>query len=171
VLLEAVRTSIVVNTASVAHTLGRAYSAADAVRAFSTATDPASPSGTTPSSNAAAAFPETRTASPTQLAFANAIPAPEQVKDPLPDEPVPNEPVSHLRGPSYERPAEPVLERSHSPVEGPVVAGATEASLPFTGLNVTTIAALGLVLMTLGGLGQWATRRTAGAAGAVAARL
>jgi hypothetical protein len=164
-LMEAVRTSIVVNTASVAHTLGRAYSAADAVRAFSTATDPALPPGTTPTSNAAAAFPETRTASPTQLAFANAIPAPEQV-----DEPVPNEPVSHLRGPSYERPAEPVFERSHPPAQGPVVAGATEASLPFTGLNVTTIAALGLVLMTLGGLGQWATRRPAGAAGAVAAR-
>jgi hypothetical protein len=153
-LVEAVRTSIVVNTASVAHTLGRAYSAADAERAFSTATDPALPPGTKPTSNAAAAFPETRAASPTELAFANAIPVPETVNDPAP-----TGPVSRLRGPSYERPAEPVSDRSDPPAEGPVVAGATEASLPFTGLNVTTIAALGLVMMALGGFGRWATRR------------
>ena len=153
-LVEAVRTSIVVNSASVAHTLGRAYSAADAERAFSTATDPALPPGTKPTSNAAAAFPETRAASPTELAFANAIPVPETVNDPAP-----TGPVSRLRGPSYERPAEPVSDRSDPPAEGPVVAGATEASLPFTGLNVTTIAALGLVMMALGGFGRWATRR------------
>jgi hypothetical protein len=82
------------------------------------------------------------------------------------NEPVPNEPVSHLRGPSYEPPAEPpelVTERSDPPAERPVVAGATEASLPFTGLDVTTIAAWGLVLITLGGFGRWATRRPAGA--------
>jgi hypothetical protein len=176
-LVEAVRTSIVVNTpsftASVAHTLGRAYSAADAMRAFSTATDPALPPGTTPTSNATAAFPETRTASPTELAFANAVPAPEQVAEPVPDGP-----VSHLRGPSYDRPAgpsndrpaEPVSEGSDPPAEGPVIAGATEESLPFTGLNVTTIAGLGLVLMALGAFGRWATRRPAGAVGAVLAR-
>ena len=165
-LVEAVRTSIVVNTASVAHSFGRAYSGADATRAFSTATDPALPPGTTPTSNAAAAFPETRTASPTQLAFANANRAPQRVSEPVANEPVINEPVvdepaSRLRIPSQERPAEPVSERSDPPAEGPVVAGATEASLPFTGLNVTTIAALGLGLMTLGGFGLWATRRPA----------
>ena len=153
-LVEAVRTSIVVNTASVAHTLGRAYSAADAERAFSTATDPALPPGTKPTSNAAAAFPETRAASPTELAFANAIPVPETVNDPAP-----TGPVSRLRGPSYERPAEPVSDRSDPPAEGPVVAGATKASLPFTGLNVTTIVALGLVMIAVGGFGRWATRR------------
>jgi hypothetical protein len=162
-LVEAVRTSIVVNTASVAHTLGRAYSAADAERAFSTATDPALPPGTKPTSNAAAAFPETRTASPTELAFANAISAPESVNEP-------NEPVSRLRLPSYDRPAEPVSEPSDPPAEGPVVAGATDASLPFTGLNVTTIAALGLLLMALGGFGRWATRRPATAVGALVFR-
>jgi hypothetical protein len=179
-LVEAVRTSIVVVTpsftASVAHTLGRAYSAADATRAFSTATDPALPPGTTPTSNAAAAFPETRTASPTELAFANTARAPQTVNEPVANEPGPNEPISHLRGPSYEQPAEPaepVTERSDPPAEGPVVAvvaGTTEESLPFTGLNVTMIAALGLVLLILGGFGRWATRRPAVAAGAVVAR-
>ena len=44
-LIEAVQMSIMVGSASVAHTFGRAYSAADAQRAFSTATDPALAAG------------------------------------------------------------------------------------------------------------------------------
>jgi hypothetical protein len=89
-LVEAVRMSIVVGTASVAHTFGRAYSAADAERAFSTATDPTLPPGTTPTSNAAAAFPETRAAPPTQLAFAND----RQPAQPVSGEPAQPQPVA-----------------------------------------------------------------------------
>jgi hypothetical protein len=176
-LVEAVRTSIVVQGALVAHTLGRAYSAADARRAFSTATDPALPPGTTPTSNAASAFPETRTASPTDFAFANDAQAPKPVS-----QPAPAEPVVPLKLPAYDEPVdEPADEPasdpsdpsdpSDEPAQGPVVAGATEAALPFTGLNVTTIAVVGLLLMALGGLGRWAMRRPSAPLTAAAARL
>ena len=156
-LIEAVQMSIMVGTASVAHKLGRAYSAADAQRAFSTATDPTLPPGTAPTSDAAAAFPESRAASPTELAFAS---------DDQPDQPVNAEPVAPPELPvsdTSDPPAEqPVRERSDRPVEGPVVAGVTEAAtLPFTGLNVLTIAALGVFLMLSGCLMRWATRHPA----------
>jgi hypothetical protein len=161
--------SIVVGTASVAHTFGRAYSAADAERAFSTATDPTLPPGTTPTSNAAAAFPETRAASPTQVAFANdrqpaqpvsGEPAqPQPVAAPAPADPripdTPNEPAE-----------QPQSDESDPPADGPVVVAATQAgdTLPFTGLDVATIAALGLLLMALGAFGRLATRQPAAAA-------
>ena len=89
-LVEAVRTSIVVNTASVAHTLGRAYSAADAERAFSTATDPALPPGTKPTSNAAAAFPRPERPRPPNS------PSPTRSRDPNVNDPAPTGPVSRL---------------------------------------------------------------------------
>jgi hypothetical protein len=46
------------------------------------------------------------------------------------------------------------------------VVAATQAgdTLPFTGLDVATIAALGLLLMALGALGRLATRQPAAAA-------
>ncbi len=166
-LIEAVQMSIVVGTASVAHTFGRAYSAADAQRAFSTATDPALPPGTTPTSDAAAAFPEIRRASPTELAFA----ADAQPPQPVSDTPSPADPAAPGEVPASDppdRPADqPESERPDEPAEGPVVAQATEAgSLPFTGLDLTTIAALGLLLLALGGLGRRATRQPVGAAAA-----
>lgn len=47
------------------------------------------------------------------------------------------------------------------------MAEATEAgSLPFTGLDLTTIAAVGLLLLALGGLGRRATRQPVAAAAA-----
>ena len=166
-LIEAVQMSIVVGSASVAHTFGRAYSAADAQRAFSTATDPALPPGTAPTSDAAAAFPEIRRASPTELAFA----ADAQPPQPVSDAPSPADPAVPGEVPASDppdRPADqPESERPDGPAEGPVVAEATEAgSLPFTGLDLTTIAALGLLLLALGGLGRRATRQPVAAAAA-----
>lgn len=167
-LIEAVQMSIMVGSASVAHTFGRAYSAADAQRAFSTATDPALPPGTAPTSDAAAAFPEIRRASPTELAFAADAQPPQPVSDaPSPADPtVPGE-VPASDAPD-DRPADqPESERPDGPAEGPVVAGATEAgSLPFTGLDLTTIAAMGLLLLALGGLGRRVTRQPVAAAAA-----
>jgi hypothetical protein len=150
-LIDAVRMSIVVGTASVAHTLGRAYSAADAKRAFSTATDPTLPAGTTPTSDAARAFPETRAASPTEFAFAN---------DARPPEPAPSQPDAPPELPVSDTPDQP---GSDQPAEAPVTAAAVDTgeTLPFTGLNVTVIAALGLILMAFGCLGRWMTRRPA----------
>ena len=120
-LIEAVQMSIVVGAASVAHTFGRAYSAAEAQRAFSTATDPALPPGTAPTSDAAAAFPEIRRASPTELAFAADARPPQPVSDvPSPADPaVPGEePASD----PPDRPADqPEPERPDGPAEGPVV--------------------------------------------------
>ena len=159
--------SIVVGSASVAHTFGRAYSAADAQRAFSTATDPALPPGTAPTSDAAAAFPEIRRASPTELAFA----ADAQPPQPVSDAPSPTDPAVPGEVPASDPPDQPAdqpeSERPDGPAEGPVVAEATEAgSLPFTGLDLTTIAALGLLLLALGGLGRRATRQPVAAAAA-----
>jgi hypothetical protein len=165
-----------VGTASVAHTLGRAYSAADAERAFSTATDPALPPGTTPTSDATAAFPETRAASPTQLAFASdAQPAQPVSEQPTPSEPDPpgETPASDSPRQPADQPAEqPQPDPADRPAEDPVVAGATATSetLPFTGLNVTTIAALGLLLMAMGALGRRATRSPAASSAHLPAR-
>ena len=163
-LVEAVKMSIVVGTATVAHTLGRAYSAADARRAFSTATDPALPPGTTPTSDAAAAFVESRAASPTELAFAN---DPEQPSVDAPSPAAPTAPATPTApdSPVADRPAdEPVPERSdgrNGPDSGPpVLAGPSqeEAALPFTGLDLSVIAVLGLALMALGAVGRYVTR-------------
>ena len=162
-LIETVKTSIVVGTATVAHTLGRAFSAADAQRAFSTATDPALAPGTAPTSNAAAAFPETRTASPTDLAFASdAQPATPGAES------APPEPTAPIDLPASDSPAdEPVSEEPAGrdrPAEEPVALATSaqeDAALPFTGLDVTAIAGLGLSLMALGALILWATRRPA----------
>ncbi len=162
-LVEAVKTSIVVGSATVAHTLGRAFSAADAQRAFSTATDPALAPGTPPTSDPAGAFPETRTASPTDFAFArDAQPATPGA------EPAPPEPTAPIDLPASDSPAdEPVSEEPAGrdrPAEEPVVLAAfaqEDAALPFTGLDVTAIAGLGLSLMALGALILWATRRPA----------
>ena len=167
-LIEAVRMSIVVGSASVAHTFGRAYSAADAQRAFSTATDPALPPGTAPTSDAAAAFPEIRRASPTDLAFA-ADAQPSQPVSDAPSAPSPTDPVVPGEVPASDAPDQPADQPepapSDEPAAGPVVAGATEVgSLPFTGLDLTTIAALGLLLLALGGLGRRATRQPLAAA-------
>jgi hypothetical protein len=174
-LVEAVRMSIVVGTASVTHTFGRAYSAADANRAFSTATNPTSPPGKTPTSNAAAAFPETRAASPTELAFANdPQPAqPAQPAQPVSGEPAPPQPVAPPAPADprvFDAPNEPAeqpqSEESDPPADEPVAVAATQAgdTLPFTGLDLTTIGALGLLLMALGAFGRWATRQPAAAA-------
>ena len=167
-LVEAVKMSITVNGFPVAHTFGRAYSAADAERAFSTATDPALPPDTTPTSNAAAAFPETRTASPTELAFASDAQPPEPVSTPVPapsepgEEPVDDSPDQQLAEqpvPASNQPAEvPVAEVPVAEVAGAVAEG---SSLPFTGLDVTAVAGLGLLLLTLGGIGRRLTRRPA----------
>jgi hypothetical protein len=174
-LVEAVRISIVVGTASVAHTFGRAYSGVDAERAFSTATDPALPPGTTPTSDAAAAFPETRTASPTEHAFAND----NQPAQPVGGEPAQPEPVAapapadpRLPQAPDEPAAQPQSDEADPPADGPVVVAASQAgdTLPFTGLDVATIAALGLLLMALGAFGRRATRRPARAACALPAQ-
>lgn len=151
-LIDAVQMSIVVGTASVAHTLGRAYSAADAKRAFSTATDPTLPAGTTPTSDAARAFPATRAASPTEFAFAN---------DARPPEPAPSQPDAPPELPVSDY--QPAPAGSDQPAEAPVIAAAVDTgeTLPFTGLNVTVIAALGLILMAFGCLGRWMTRHPA----------
>jgi hypothetical protein len=170
-LVEALKTSIVVGTATVAHTLGRAYSAADADRAFSTATDPSLPPGTVPTSNAAAAFPETRAASPTEIAFARdeqpaePVNQPGSVPPPLPAEEPDRAPVSDTPA-EPEAPNEPnegpVADRSGPPATAPVAtataATETGTTLPFTGLNVMVIAVLGLALVALGVLGRRATR-------------
>ena len=169
-LVEAVRMSIVVGTASVAHTFGRAYSAADAERAFSTATNPTWPPATAPTSNAAAAFSETRTASPTQLAFANdPQPAQPVSGDPAQPQPVaPPAPPADPRVPdaSNEPAEQPQSDESDPSADEPVVVAATQAgdTLPFTGLDLTTIGALGLLLMAVGAFGRWATRQPAAAA-------
>jgi hypothetical protein len=162
-LIEAVGTSIVVGSATVAHTLGRAYSAADAQRAFSTATDPALAPGTPPTSDAAAAFGETRTASPTDIAFASDARPGTPGADPAPPEP-----TAPIDLPASDSPAdEPVPEESAGrdrPAEEPVALATSaqeDAALPFTGLDVTAIAGLGLSLMALGALILWATRRPA----------
>lgn len=171
-LIEAVRMSIVVGTASVAHGFGRAYSAADAQRAFSTATNPTWPPGKTPTSNAAAAFPETRAASPTELAFAN-DPQPAQPAQPVSGEPAQPQPVAPPAPADprvFDAPNEPAeqpqSEESDPPADEPVAVAATQAgdTLPFTGLDLTTIGALGLLLMALGAFGRWATRQPAAAA-------
>jgi hypothetical protein len=180
-LVEAVRMSIVVGTASVAHTFGRAYSAVDAERAFSTATDPTSPPGTTPTSDAAAAFPETRAASPTEHAFANDNQPAEPVSgDPAqPTQPAhpgplaPPAPADPRTPDAPDEPAEqPQSDEAAPPADGPVVVAATQAgdTLPFTGLDVATIAALGLLLMALGAVGRRATREPAAAARALPAQ-
>jgi len=52
------------------------------------------------------------------------------------------------------------------------VVAATQAgdTLPFTGLDIATIAALGLLLMALGAFGRWATRQPAAATRALPAQ-
>jgi hypothetical protein len=173
-LIEAVQMSIVVGAATVAHGFGRAYSAADAQRAFSTATDPALPPGTAPSSDAASAFPESRAASPAQLAFASDAgdagepgePGNSQPPQPAGDAPASPEPVDPGERPISVSPEEPADQArpSDRPAEEPVAAVATTDSvetLPFTGLDVSVIIGLGLLLLVFGGLGRWATRKPA----------
>jgi len=181
-LVDAVRMSIVVGTASVAHTFGRAYSAVDAERAFSTATNPALPPGTTPTSDAAAAFPETRAASPAEHVFASdnrpgrptGGGGPAQPTQPAQPEPIaPPAPADPGLPDAPDQPAaQPQSEEADPPADGPVVLAATQAgdTLPFTGLDVVTIAALGLLLMASGAFGLWATRQPAAAARAFPAQ-
>jgi hypothetical protein len=177
-LVEAVQMSIVVGTAFVAHTFGRAYSAVDAERAFSTATDPTLPPGTTPTSDAAAAFPETRAASPTEHAFASdnrpGLPVSGGPAQPAQPGPVAAPAPADQRVPeaSDEPAAQPQADEAAPPADGPVVVAATQTAdtLPFTGLDVAAIAALGLLLMALGGFGRWATRQPTAAAHALPAQ-
>jgi hypothetical protein len=187
-LVEAVKMSIVAggpNSATITHTLGRAFSAADARRAFSTATAPALLPGTPPVSDPAAAFPESRTASPTQLAFTAAVPEPVPPSTPVPPAVSPpvddgTQPVTLPADPSP-APASPPAEQSPapaadepgplpvsdtSPVSEPVALTTADAgpALANTGLDALPLAALGLALLALGVLGRRATRPRAAAA-------
>ncbi len=149
-------------------TLGQSFSAADATRAFSTATNPALPAGTIPTTNPIAAFPGTHQAVPVQTVFSNPVPtspgtpgapgapgtpgAPGASGGPAgfrPGSPLPGATISLV---TLARPAQAgsVQQPATVPAGQNAAAPAPAGQLPFTGLDASALLGLALLMLITG---------------------
>jgi len=137
-------------------TLGQSFSAADAIRAFSTATNPALPPGTVPTVNPIIAFPGTRQAVPVQTVFSNPVPtgpgAPGTVGGVRPGSLFPGSgtvisPIGLLRP----APTSPALTSANVPAAQPAASpAAASGQLPYTGVDAGSLIGLGLLVLVTG---------------------
>ena len=179
-LINAVQLSTTLPTGQLALlSLGQSFSAADAVRAFSTATNPALPAGTIPTTNPVAAFPGTHQAVPVQTVCSNPVPtSPTGPTGPggpgAPGGPGGLRPGSPLAGSplagtgttvalvTLTRPApagsaqQPATVPAGQNAAAPAPAGQNAAApapagqLPFTGLDATALLGLALLMLVTG---------------------
>ncbi len=146
-------------------TLGQSFSAADAIRAFSTATNPALPPGTVPTANPIIAFPGTRQAVPVQTVFSNPVPtgpgapgtpgtpgtpgAPGGVRSGslVPGSGIVISPI----GLSSLAPISPALAPANAPAAAPAASpAAATGQLPYTGVDAGSLIGLGLLVLVTG---------------------
>lgn len=175
-LIEALRVGLSLDDGSIiTAVLGRAFSAADATRAFSNVTDPETPPGTPPATNPDEAFASTRDSTPAETIFTAPVaaqnpapaPTPAPTPTPTPDDGPPTTPVvDDMPEPPADDDAPPAeddvpaeaADADPAPVDAPPEA-AGDDELPFTGLGLAPVAGMGLLLVIGGSLVRVADRR------------
>lgn len=183
-LIEVLRVAAVLEGNTLATiVLGRAFSAADATRSSSNVTDPETPPGTPPATDPEDAFPGTEDATPAETIFTAPVATPAQTPTPTPAAPTapavddaPEAPPADDDGPADEQapagdedgpgapPASGDAGAAAAGDAGPArvdapVAAADDGELPFSGLGLAPMAAMGLLLLAGGSLVRVADRR------------
>jgi len=148
-LIEALRINVGLGDEPVASVvLGRAFTAVDAARANSNITDPELPPGTPPMDDPSRAFPGPREAAPAETIFTN----------PLPQPPAP-EPEGEEERQAEEEPEEEEEQAPEEEAEPDPPAEADDEELPFTGLGLAAVAAMGGVMLLGGSIVRRMSRR------------